>query len=90
MKLFNPENHTRSAAHKRVYAYCEFAYTIVDFSAASLFVIGSILFFSASTTYLGTWLFLIGSVLFGLRPSIKLCREFAYLRLNDYDDVAGH
>ncbi|WP_371168864.1 YrhK family protein [Aliiroseovarius sp. 2305UL8-7] len=88
MKLFNPDNHTRSAQHKKIYALCELAYTIVDFSAAALFVVGSILFFSAATTYAGTWLFLVGSVLFGLRPSIKLYREFAYLRVADYDDLA--
>ncbi|MDO4906626.1 YrhK family protein [Neisseria sp.] len=82
MPIFHPDNRSRSPLHKKIYAYSELAYTIVDFSAALLFVIGSILFFSARTTYAGTWLFLIGSVLFGLRPTIKLCREFAYLRLD--------
>ncbi len=90
MKLFNPTNHTRSAAHQKVYAYCELAYTIVDFSAAVLFVIGSILFFSAAETYVGTWLFLMGSILFGLCPTIKLIRELAYLRIKDYGDIAAH
>ena len=90
MKLFNPDNHTRSTEHKKIYAYYELAYTIVDVSAAALFVIGSILFFSEATTYVGTWLFLVGSVLFGLRPTIKLYREFAYLRVGDDDDIAGN
>ncbi|PLW77205.1 YrhK family protein [Cohaesibacter celericrescens] len=89
MTLFSPDNHVRSEKHKRIYAYCELAYTLVDFSAAALFVIGSILFFSETTTYIGTWFFLIGSVLFGLRPTIKLYREFAYMRVGDYDDIAG-
>lgn len=66
---------------------CEIAYTVVDFSAAALFVIGSLLFFSESTTYAGTWLFVVGSVLFGLRPTIKLYREIGYLKLSDYDDI---
>lgn len=88
MKVFNPENHTKSDAHKRLYALCEVAYTVVDFSAALLFVIGSILFFSESTTYVATWLFVVGSVLFGLRPTIKLYREIGYLRLGDYDHIA--
>lgn len=87
MELFNPDNHTKTEAHKRLYALCEVAYTAVDFSAAVLFVVGSILFFSESTTYLATWLFVAGSVLFGLRPSIKLYREIGYLRLRDYDDI---
>ncbi|WP_299842919.1 YrhK family protein [uncultured Roseovarius sp.] len=88
MKLFDPKNHNRSDQHRKIYAYCELAYTLVDFSAAALFVIGSILFFSATTTYLGTWLFLVGSVLFGLRPTIKLYRELAYLRIGDIQDIA--
>ena len=49
--------------------------------------IGSILFFNEATTYLGTWLFLIGSVLFGMRPTIKLIREIAYLRVGNYQDI---
>ncbi|WP_366523329.1 YrhK family protein [uncultured Roseobacter sp.] len=87
MRLFNPENHVKSDRHKRLYAYCELAYTAVDFLAAALFVIGSILFFSAQTTALGTWLFLVGSILFGMRPTIRLYRELGYLRLGDYDDI---
>ncbi len=89
MQLFNPDTRNRSEMHKRLYAYCELAYTVVDFSAAALFVIGSILFFQEATTYVGTWLFLVGSVQFGLRPSIKLYREIMFLRLKDFDDVTG-
>ncbi len=88
MKLFNPDNHTKSEDHKRLYAMCEMAYTVVDFSAAALFVIGSFLFLNESTTYFGTWLFVVGSAAFGLRPTIKLYREIGYLRLGDYDDIA--
>lgn len=53
-----------------------------------LFVIGSIMFFSETWTHFGTWLFLIGSIMFGLRPAIKLARELKYLRMGDYEDVA--
>jgi len=87
MKFFNPANYTISNDHKRLYALCEIAYTVVDVTAAALFVIGSLLFFNESTTYAGTWLFVVGSVLFGLRPAIKLYREIGYLRLGDYDDI---
>lgn len=87
MRIFDPDNHTKSESHKRLYAICELAYTLVDFSAAVLFVIGSLLFFDESTTYFGTWLFVVGSVLFGLRPTIKLYREIGYIRLRDYDDI---
>lgn len=85
--LFNPENATKSATHQKIYAYAELAYTAVDFLAALLFVVGSVLFFSPSTTYVATWLFVVGSVLFGLRPSIKLVREWAYIRAGRYTDV---
>ncbi|ASJ73336.1 YrhK family protein [Granulosicoccus antarcticus] len=88
MKLFDPGNHQRSARHRRIYAYTELAYTAVDFVAALLFLVGSILFFSSDTTYAGTWLFVVGSVLFGMRPTIKLVREVAYLRIGDLEDVA--
>ena len=87
MKLFDPANHLRSYTHRQIYAYAELAYTVVDFSAAVLFVVGSILFFSADTTYLATWLFLLGSIFFGMRPTIKLAREVAYMRIDDFDDV---
>lgn len=89
MKIFNPDNHNRSDAHKKVYAYYALAYTLVDFSAAVLFIVGSILFFSSSTTYAATWLFLIGSLFFAMRPTITLLRELAYLRLGEYDKAAG-
>lgn len=89
MKIFDPANHTRSVTHRRIYAYAELAYTFVDFSAAALFVVGSILFFNEATTYQATWLFFIGSILFGMRPTIKLLREIAYIRVGDFDDVAG-
>ena len=88
MKLFDPANHLRSPAHRQIYAFAELAYTIVDFSAAALFVIGSILFFSAATTYVATWLFLVGSILFGMRPTIKLAREVAYIRVGKYDKIS--
>lgn len=89
MKFFDPANHLRSSAHRKIYAYAELAYTVVDFLAAALFVIGSILFFNSDTTYLGTWLFLVGSILFGMRPSIKLTRELAYMHIR-HKDVLIH
>lgn len=89
MRLFDPKNAHKSLAHRKISAYAALAYTIVDFTAAVLFVAGSLLFFSASTTYTATWLFLIGSIFFGLRPTITLIRELAYLRLGDYQDIAS-
>ncbi|PIE82820.1 MAG: N-acetyl-gamma-glutamyl-phosphate reductase [Candidatus Contendobacter odensis] len=89
MRLFDPDNRTRSTEHKRIFAIYEIAYAINDVLAALLFIIGSILFFNEKTTYAGTWLFLIGSVMFGLRPVIRLLRELKYMRMADYDDVTS-
>lgn len=86
--LFHPRNRTLSERHSRFYAYCELAYTLTDFTAAALFVIGSFLFFDEATTHAATWLFVIGSVLFGVRPSLKLWRELAYLKMGKYEAVA--
>jgi hypothetical protein len=38
------------------------------------FVIGSVLFFSPTTTRAGTWLFVIGSIQLTIRPVIRLGR----------------
>ncbi|MGD8831662.1 MAG: YrhK family protein [Pseudomonadales bacterium] len=87
MRLFDPDNHTRSEAHRKIHAAYAVAYTTVDFIAALLFIVGSILFFRSETTYAATWLFLIGSIFFAMRPTISLLRELAYLRAGDYQEV---
>ncbi|MBR7742449.1 YrhK family protein [Phycicoccus sp. BSK3Z-2] len=46
-----------------------------DLLVAIWFLVGSILFFSADTTYAGTWLFVVGSAQLMLRPSIRLSRR---------------
>ncbi len=88
MAFFNSENHNRGAAHGKTYDYCELSYTTVGFSAVALFVIGSVPFFNKITKHSGTWLFLIGSVLVGMRPAIKLACKCAYLRVGNYQDIA--
>lgn len=52
----------------------EFASIANDLLIAVWFIVGSVLFFSASTSYAGTWLFLIGSVQLAVRPAIRLGR----------------
>ena len=86
--MFDPRTKHASDQHCRLYAAYEIAFTIVDFLAASLFVIGSILFFNEPTVYAGTWLFLIGSVFFGLKPTIRLAREWHMLRLGKVGELA--
>jgi len=90
MTLFAPENRTRTPRHARIWAAWEIVYTIVDFAAAFLFITGSVFFFYASLTYWGTWMFLVGSVCFALKPTIRLVRELQYLAMGDVEDVAAH
>ena len=52
-----------------------------DFLIAVWFVIGSVLFFSSSTTYAGTWLFVAGSIELLFRPLIRLGRHLHLRRL---------
>ena len=80
--LFDPRGSQRSSAHERLYATIEFIYTVVDFSAAGLFIIGSVLFFSPEATTPALWSFLIGSTCFALKPTLRLIRQFRYLRLD--------
>ncbi|MGH3623949.1 MAG: YrhK family protein [Sciscionella sp.] len=56
-----------------------------DFLIAIWFVIGSVLFFSESTTVAGTWLFLIGSVELMIRPLIRLTRHVHLRRIRISD-----
>ncbi|WP_424931316.1 YrhK family protein [Amaricoccus macauensis] len=88
MGLFHPENRTRSKRNGEIYAAYEIAFTCVDFAAAILFVIGSILFFGDSTQTIGTWMFLIGSICFAAKPSLRLAREIHFWRIGKVDKLA--
>lgn len=88
MHLFQHENRQKTQATRRVWALYEIAYTFVDFGAAFCFVVGSIMFFSEAWMTPGTWLFLIGSILFALKPTLRLVREIQLYRMGDTDDLA--
>ena len=88
MRLFDPGTRTSSPRNARIYAGYEIAFTAVDFSAAGMFVIGSICFFSSEWQYVGTWLFLIGSIFFALKPTIRIARELHYLRAGRIERLA--
>lgn len=53
-----------------------------DILVALWFIVGSVLFFSPTTTYAGTWLFLLGSIQLLIRPVIRLVRHVHIRRLN--------
>jgi hypothetical protein len=80
-KMFDAHNATASAEHVTVYGRYEKAYTLIDFLAAAMFVVGSALLFSSSDQYPATWSFLIGSMFFAARPTVTVLREFHLARL---------
>ncbi|MEM6371579.1 MAG: YrhK family protein [Pseudomonadota bacterium] len=87
--IFEPHGWRGSDADKRRFAIFEIAYTAIDFGAAFCFVLGSIMFFSERWLIPGTWLFLIGSVLFAAKPSIRLWRELRLANRGDVDALAN-
>lgn len=82
MTLFHPDNRNKSDHHKRIHRAFQIGYELVSFSAAVCFVVGSAFYFYESLHSAGTWLFLIGSVLFALKPVISLARELRYAALS--------
>ena len=85
--LFHQDN--RSSQHQeRIFAASEMARTCVDFCAATCFVVGSAFFFRLSTETAALWLFLIGSILFGVKPTLKMTREIHLARIGDAEDLA--
>lgn len=88
MKLFDPSSSQKSPAHARVYATIEVIYTIVDFTAAGLFIAGSIMFFSRALMTPALWCFLVGSVCFALKPTLRLVRQLRYLKLDKIQELA--
>ncbi|WP_346907270.1 YrhK family protein [uncultured Roseibium sp.] len=81
MKLFSQGLREASRSHEEIVRRYEIGRTVVEFLAAATFIVGSIFFFYESLIYLGTWLFLIGSILFAVRPSIRLLLELHLARL---------
>ncbi|MDM8164808.1 YrhK family protein [Roseovarius sp.] len=88
MPLFRHENRQRSERSRRLYAAYEIAHTVVDFSAALSFLIGSVLFFWKETETAAIWFFVVGSVLFCVKPTLRLAREIHLLSLGRVDELA--
>ena len=86
--IFDTPAREQTPEQRRLCAYTGIACPVVDFGAALCFIVGSILFFYASLSVPATWLFLIGSVLFAAKPSIRLWRELKLLRMGDYNELA--
>ncbi|SON57062.1 hypothetical protein HDIA_3521 [Hartmannibacter diazotrophicus] len=88
MQLFHPDRQRRYQNDTKTYAIFELAYTSVDLAAAILFIVGSVMFFYQAYQTPGTWCFLVGSIFFAMKPTLRITREFFYLHDGDYDDLA--
>ncbi|MEM9047390.1 MAG: YrhK family protein [Pseudomonadota bacterium] len=87
--MFNAHLFTATPRHQVVYGRYERIYTLIDFTAAWLFIAGSIMFFSDAWVETGTWLFLIGSICFAARPTVRVLREHHLSRLPLPEDDKG-
>ncbi|WP_307715591.1 YrhK family protein [Williamsia muralis] len=55
-----------------------------DIAIALWFIVGSVLFFHESTTTIGTWFFLLGSIELLIRPAIRLARRIHLQRIRPH------
>lgn len=79
--MFDPKLPTASRQHEQVYRAFEWINTVVELSAALLFLIGSLMFFSEDWLGTGIWLFVLGSAAFAVRPVLTLVREVRLARI---------
>jgi hypothetical protein len=87
MKFFDPNNQTLSSRHRNIYAVYQVAHTAVDFTAAVLFLVGSVMFLYPSVEIPATWCFIIGSAFFMMKPTIRIVRELHFLAIGDITDL---
>ncbi len=80
-RLLDPVLNDLSPRHVEIFWRYQVVRTAVDFAAAACFLVGSICFFFASITTAADWLFLVGSVLFAVKPTIDLVRSLHLRRL---------
>ena len=88
MSFFERDRGIRTPGQRKLYALYELAYTLIDVSAALLFLIGSIMFFDKSLEHPAIWCFVIGSVFFAFKPILRIVRELHLASEGDYDDLA--
>jgi len=74
---------------RKAYAASEIIYTLVDFSAAMAFTLGSIMFLDEQLKHTGTWFFIAGSVLFALKPTIRVVREIKLAASGHEEELAN-
>ncbi|WP_019557222.1 YrhK family protein [Thiomicrorhabdus arctica] len=87
--FFDGSLHGVKANKRKVYAMFEILYTIVDFLAAMAFTIGSIMFLYESYAHAAKWYFIIGSLLFAFKPTIRVVREIRLASTGHEDDLVN-
>lgn len=88
MGLFDHRNRERNTDTRRVYAIYEIAHTLADFIAAISFLLGSVLFLWPEKETEAIWLFILGSVFFCVKPSLRMCRELQLWRMGYLERLA--
>ena len=89
MRLLDPVLNDLTPRHLEVFWRYQVVRTGVDFGAACCFVIGSAFFFFSSLSRPADWLFLLGSVLFAIKPTIDMVRSAHLARLPDDGDSSA-
>lgn len=86
--LFHEDRRHQNARSKRIYALFEIVYTVIDFSAAACFLVGSVMFLYPAYETPAIWLFIVGSLLFAAKPTLRLVRELKLAAIGDTEDLA--
>ncbi|MHA6347624.1 YrhK family protein [Roseivivax sp. CAU 1761] len=86
--LFHEDNGGNGKRAKKLKAVVEVMYTSADFLASIAFLVGSIFFLYEHLHTAGTWLFIIGSVLFASKPTMSFFREVKLAAMGDDEDLA--
>ena len=76
------------ADQRKIYALFEIAYTLVDFLAAMAFTVGSILFLYEDWQTVATWGFIVGSLFFALKPTLRIIRELKLAAMGQDEKLA--
>lgn len=70
----------KKAVHQRY----ENLHILNDFALAFWFLVGSIFFFYAKLTHLGTWLFVLGSAQMMMGPLIRIAHKMHVKRIDSF------
>ncbi|MBV7377436.1 YrhK family protein [Maritimibacter dapengensis] len=88
MGLFRHSNRQRTERSKTIYARFQLAYTAVDFAASLAFVAGSVMYMLNVSETTVIWTYLVGSVLFATKPTLRISREIKLYHMGHVDHLA--